>query len=66
MILGLIALAAGVYGFYAVAQTGEVLEKNILLACTLLFGSLALAGSGLHLLIEPELKEKAQTKLGEQ
>lgn len=66
MILGLIALTAGVYGFYAITQTGEVLEKNILLACTLLFGSFALVGSGIFLLIEPELKEKAQTKLGEQ
>lgn len=66
MILGLIAFVAGVYGFYAVAQTGKVLEENALLGFTLLCASTALIGSGLHLLIESELKEKAQTKLGEQ
>lgn len=66
MILGLIALTAGVYGLYGIAQAGEALEKDIPLALTLLYTSSVLAGSGIFLLIEPELKEKAQTKLGEQ
>ncbi len=66
IVLGLIALIAGVYGFNTMFQAGEVLKENILLAYALFLGSFAFVGMGLHLLVEPELKEKTQIKLSEQ
>lgn len=66
LILGFATFACGIYGFYAIHEASKVVEKNPLFGLFMVFASIAMAGTGIFLLTDQELKEKDQTKPGEQ